>query len=154
MRWIGPDDTQVSRVMIQMPTEATGLRAAVASLRRALRDVRDRTARRNRRWREVTIAGMTGGDGRAVVLVRHSGIVRADFAAVLHRRWPFATIGDVDGAAVSWEMSIEAAVEIARARRGVEPLRIVILGQRHACHIHDIRAMNVDVVGEPMPIVF
>ena len=106
------------------------MRAAVARLRRALRDFRDRAARRNGHWRGVAIAGMASADRTAVVLVRHGGIDRAEVADVLHRRWPDAAIGDVGSLSPSWEFAIEDAVELARARRGVEPLRIVVLAQR------------------------
>ena len=52
---------------------STGLSNAVRRLRRGLRDVRDRMARRSRRWRDVGFAGMIGGDGTALVMVTHRG---------------------------------------------------------------------------------
>ena len=53
-----------------------------------LRDVRDRMARRSRRWRDVCFAGMAGGDHMALVLVSHEGIDRREVQDVLRRRWP------------------------------------------------------------------
>jgi flavin-binding protein dodecin len=96
---------------------------------------------------------MASADRTAVVLIRHPGIARAEVADVLIRRWPDAIIGDVGSLSPTWEFAIEDAVELARARRGVEPLRVVVLAQR---------ASNVDVGAvergpkppiEPMPIV-
>jgi hypothetical protein len=47
---------------------------AVRRLRRGLRDVRDRMARRRHRWREVGVAGMADGDHKALLLVSHDGV--------------------------------------------------------------------------------
>jgi hypothetical protein len=44
--------------------------------RRGLRDVRDRMARRSRRWLDVCCTGMAGDDGMALVLVSHDGVVK------------------------------------------------------------------------------
>src|ERR1700733_10230719 len=67
---------------------SAGLPDAVRRLRRGLRDVRDRMARRNRRWREVCCAGMASGDGTALVMVTHDGVGRHEVEDVLRRRWP------------------------------------------------------------------
>ena len=55
---------------------SAGLPDAVRRLRRGLRDVRDRMARRRRRWRDVCFAGMAGGDDTALVLISHEGMDR------------------------------------------------------------------------------
>jgi hypothetical protein len=52
---------------------SAGLPDGVRRLRRGLRDVRDRMARRSRRWRDVSLAGMAGGDGKALVLILARG---------------------------------------------------------------------------------
>jgi hypothetical protein len=91
---------------------------------------------------------MATGDGTALVLIRHAGIDRAKVADVLHRRWPDAIVGNVRSLSPSWEFAIEDAVELACARRGVEPLRIVVLPQR--VH-HPSGAQPVTV--EPMPVL-
>jgi hypothetical protein len=49
-----------------------GLRDAVRQLRRGLRDVKDRMARRRNRWRDVDFAGMAGGDHEVMVLISPS----------------------------------------------------------------------------------
>lgn len=129
-RWVVQDNAPVSLAVLPLHHGSDGLRAAVARLRRALRDFRDRASRRNGHWRGVAIAGMASADRTAVVLVRHAGLERAEVADVLHRRWPDAAIGDVGSLSPSWEFAIEDAVELACARRGVEPIRLVILPQR------------------------
>ena len=40
------------------------------------------------RWRDVSFAGMAGGDGMALVLVSHDGVDRREVQDVLRRRWP------------------------------------------------------------------
>src|ERR1700693_1541251 len=52
---------------------SAGLPDGVRRLRRGLRDVRDRMARRRGRWRDVCFAGMTGGDGTGLVPVSAQG---------------------------------------------------------------------------------
>jgi heme exporter protein D len=105
------------------------LTTAVRRLRKGLRDVRDRKARNEFHWRGVAVAGFAGADG-ALVLIQHPGITRARVGAVLLRRWPDATLHDVaDLAPKSW-MSVADAADLARRRRGVEGLRIVVMPQR------------------------
>ena len=61
-----------------------GLPDAVRRLRRGLRDVRDRMARYSRSWRDVSFAGMAGGDHAALMMVTHDGVDRPEVEAVLH----------------------------------------------------------------------
>jgi hypothetical protein len=81
-----------SLAIITMPPPA-GLFDAVIRLRRGLRDVRDRTARRWRQWRTVAVAGMMGGDHGALVLIAHQSIDRREVLNVLYRRSPSVFIG-------------------------------------------------------------
>ncbi len=157
VRWAMEDGTApVTLAVLPLHHRAGDLRAAVARLRRACRDVRDRTARRNQRWRGVAMAGMAMGDGTAFVLVRHPGLVRQEVAAVLRRRWSAAVVGEVGAAEPSWSMSAEDAAELARARRGVEPLRIVVMAQRaaDACGRGRADAHGAAEPVAPMPIAF
>jgi hypothetical protein len=153
-RWIVDGGGPVSLVVLPLRHRPGELRAHVAGIRRALRDLRDRTARRNRLWRGVALAGMVAASGEAFVLVRHPGIDRTEVARVLRSRWPGAIIADVGSLSLSWEFSIEHAVGLARASRGVEPLRIVVLARRAS-----IQASRRDVRGppiadlEPMPLL-
>ena len=117
-RWITEDDAPVSLAVLPLGPGRGVLRRAVAHLRRALRDVRDRAARRDRRWRGVAIAGMASADGTALLLIRHPGVGRAEVAEALCRRWPGAVVGVAGSLSPSWEMRVEDAVELARARRG------------------------------------
>jgi hypothetical protein len=108
-----------------------GLRDAVRRLRRGLRDVRDRMARRRRRWREVCFAGMAGGDNRALVLVSHEGVDRREVLDVLRRRWPEVVVKSLEHEAPTWVMTAQDAADLGQRRRGVEPLRIVIMPQHY-----------------------
>jgi hypothetical protein len=146
----------ISLAILPLHHRAGELRAAVARLRRALRDVRDHAARRRAPWSGVATAGMATGDDTAFVLVRHPGVARQEVAAALRRRWPAAVVREVGAAEPSWSMSVEDAAELARARRGVEPLRIVVLAQRTANTCERCRTAAHDLAEPfaPMPIAF
>ena len=77
------------------------------------------------------MAGVTDG-GRVLVLIQHSGIDRAEVWSVLERRYPEIWLYDADAIEPTGMMSAEDAVLLACCRRGVEPLRIVILEQAAA----------------------
>ncbi|MBD0272519.1 MAG: hypothetical protein ICV73_11390 [Acetobacteraceae bacterium] len=99
---------------------------------------------------------MVTGDGAALVLVRHPGIPREEVAEVLRWRWPNLTVSDVGAVSPSWAMSIEDAAELAGTRRGIEPLRIVILAQRAADASAGQRTARYvpPPPVEPMPVAF
>ena len=98
-----------------------GWAAAVRRMRRGLRDVRDRAARRRSRWREVYCAGMVGGDHLALVLISHEGIDRREVHEGLHRRGPDAIVKELQHEEPTWVMSPADAADLGRCRRGVEP---------------------------------
>lgn len=155
-RWIVQEGALVSLAVLPLHHHPGDLRAAVARLRRACRDVRDRTARRNWRWRAVAVAGMATGDGTALLFFRHTGVDRAAIAQVLGKRWPSSVVGDVGAKPPSWTFAAEDAAELARARRGVEPLRVVVLAQRAANTDERRRGSEHDSVEAhaPMPVAF
>ncbi len=130
--WVEQDGAPVSLAVLPLGHGPGRLRAAATRLRRACRDVRDRAARRSRRWRGVVLAGMATGAGVALVLVGHAGVGRAEVVRALSRRWPGVAVGDPAAALPSWIMSADDAAELARARRGAEPLRVVVAAQRGA----------------------
>ena len=102
------------------------------------------------------MAGMATGGGTAFVLVRHPGVTRQEVAAILRRRWSATVVGEVGAAEPSWSMPVEDAAELARARRGVEPLRVVVLAQR-AANTSEFRRAAAHEVTEPfapMPVAF
>ncbi len=157
VRWAMEDGTApVTLAILPLHHRAGELPAAVARLRRALRDVRDRAALRRTAWGGVAVAEMATGDGTAFVLVRHPGVARQEVAALLRRRWPAAVVREVGTEEPSWSMSVEDAAELARTRRGVEPLRIVILPQRAANtgERHSNTAHETAEPFAPMPIAF
>ena len=97
------------------------------------------------------MAGMATGAGGALVLVGHADIGRADVVRALSRRWPGAAVGDPAAALPSWIMSAEDAAELARARRGAEPLRVVVAAQRGA--LSDGAGGDAQAWTGPLPVV-
>jgi hypothetical protein len=108
----------------------TGLSDAAKRLRHGLRDVRDRGARRWRQWRTVSCAGMIGGDHRALVLITHQGVDRRELQDVLGRRWPSVMLMDLAQEEPAWEMTADDAADLGTRRRGIEPLRILVMPQK------------------------
>ena len=111
-----------SLAIIPRPSSA-GLPDAVRRLRRALRDVRDRMARYRRSWRDVSFAGMAGGDGKALVLVTHDGVDRHEVEAVLRRRWPEVVVKGLEQEQPAVAMTAENAADLGRCRRGIAAAR-------------------------------
>jgi hypothetical protein len=99
-------------------------------LRRGLRDVRDRTARRFRRWRTVSFAGMIGGDHRVLLLISHQAIERREVQDALWQRWPDVVLKDLEHEEPAWAMTPDDAADLGMRRRGVEPLRILVMPQK------------------------
>jgi hypothetical protein len=125
--WAAPATSSLAIITLRSPT---GLRHAILRLRRGLRDVRDRTARRNEHWRTVCFAGLAGGDRRALVLIEHEGVHWHEVLDVLRRRWPEVIMKDLEHEIPTSVMTSDDAADLARCRRGVEPMRIVVLPQR------------------------
>ena len=142
--WSAAAETS-SLAIIQIDA-SDGLPAAVRRLRRAVRDVRDRAARRWKRWRRVAIAGMIGGDRTALLFVTHEGIDRGEIQRVLHHRWPEVAVKNLEHEAPAFTMSAVDAATLGRHRRGIEPMRLVIMPQ------HNQRSMAPLII-EPMPIL-
>jgi hypothetical protein len=126
-----------------------GLPDAAIRLRRGLRDVRDRTARRFRRWRTVSFAGMIGGDHRALLLISHEGVDRRDVQDALCRRWPDVALKDLEHEEPTWTMTPDDAAELGNRRRGAEPLRIMVMPQK----ISRVTVAPAPMILEPMPVV-
>jgi hypothetical protein len=148
--WLGmcqwaADATTSSLAVIPIRSTA-GLPAAVRRLRRALRDVRDRMARRRRRWRGVCFAGLACGDGTALVLISHDDVNRSEVLDALRRRWPDVAVKPLEQEEPTVAMSAEDAADLGRCRRAAEPLRIIILPQR------DPEPAASPIV-EPMPVI-
>jgi hypothetical protein len=144
MRQWAAEATIWSLAVIPMNSSA-GLPDAVRRVRRGLRDVRDRMARRRSRWHEVSFAGMAGGDGRALVMIAHEGIDRWEVQDVLRRRWPDVLMKALEQEQPAVTMLPGDAADLGRCRRGIEPLRLVIMPQHE-------RKIASPVI-EPMPVV-
>jgi hypothetical protein len=137
--------TAWSLAIIRIDSSA-GLRDGVRRLRRGLRDVRDRVARRRNRWRNVSCTGMAGGDDRALVLITHEGIDRREVQDVLRRRWPDVVVKTLEQEQPAVAMQPGDAAKLGQCRRGVEPLRIVIMPQQ------DQQTITSSVI-EPMAMI-
>ncbi len=120
--------------------------AGTPKLRKGLRDVRDRAARQHRHWQSVALSGFASED-HLLVLMQHAHIDRRTVQVVLARRWPDVVLGDVGDAEPSAWMAVDDAVALARRRRGVEPIRVIIPAQMAAASLQK----RWD---EPMPFVF
>jgi hypothetical protein len=141
-QWSAGTTSSLAIIPVHSPE---GLRDAVRSLRRGLRDVRDRVARRRRSWRDVCCTGMVGGDHTAMVMITHENVDRGEVVDVLRRRWPEVVVKELEQEQPAVAMTADVAADLGRHRRGVEPLRIVIMPQ----HDRQITAPSV----EPMPVV-
>ena len=129
--WVGICDwaEATSSLVILSIGSSVGLPDATRHLRRAIRDVRDRVARHRNPWRDVRFAGLIGGDRRALVMVSHDGIDRCEVQDVLQRRWPDVLIKKPAQEEPAWKMLPDDAAELGRCRRGIEPLRVVVMPQ-------------------------
>jgi hypothetical protein len=119
----------------------------VRRLRKGLRDVRDRTARRRSAWRLVTFCGLLSGN-EALVLVQHTGIDPMSVWSVLKRRWPEIVVQNVHDNEPLWQMTVDDAAALARLKRGVEPIRVVVPAQRV------LTTAPQEKWVEPMPILW
>jgi hypothetical protein len=126
-----------------------GLPDAVRRLRRGLRDVRDRTARRWRRWRTVSFAGLMGGDHKALVIIIHQGVDRREVLDGLRPRWPNVLVKELEQEEPAWTMTVGDAADLGSRRRGVEPLRVLVLPQK----ITRVVVAPAPLMVEPMPVL-
>lgn len=138
MAW--PEHPWTSLAVIPLSSDPI---TSIPRLRKGLRDIRDRNARLDHRWAGVTFAGMLS-EQVAMVLVNHRDLDQASVWWTLSARWPDAVIVDVGDAQPSWRMTATDAAALARRRRGIEPVRIVVMPQRIASMAQH----------EPMPIAF
>jgi hypothetical protein len=148
MRYWSETATRSSLAIISIRSSA-GLQNAARRLRRGLRDVRDRTARRFRRWRTVSFAGMIGGDHRALMLISREGVGRDEVGDLLGRRWPSVILKDLAQEEPAWAMTPEDAADLGTHRRGVEPMRIMVMPQK----ITSVTVAPTDLTLAPMPII-
>jgi hypothetical protein len=83
-----------------------------------------------------------------MVMISHQGIDRREVLDVLRRRWPDVVVKSLEHEEPVWTMTANDAAELGSRRRGVEPLRVVIMPQR-------VQRLIVAPVPEmePMPVV-
>jgi hypothetical protein len=134
-----------SNLAIMRIGSSAGLPDAVRRLRRGLRDFRDRMARCRNRWRDVGFGGIAGGDGTALVMVTHDGVDQREVLDALRRRWPDVVVKSLQQETLTLAMTAEDAADLGRCRRGVDPLRIVVMPQQE-------RQPIASSMIEPMPV--
>ena len=78
----------------------------------------------------MSFAGLMGGDHKALVMVAHQGIDRREVLEVLRGRWPDLLVKDLAGEEPTWTMTAGDAADLGSRRRGVEPLRVLVLPQK------------------------
>ena len=96
----------------------------------------------------VNFAGMIGGDHRALVIISHDGVDRRELLDVLRRRWPSVILKVLENEEPTWEMTPDDAADLGNRRRGVEPLRILVMPQR----VTRVTVAPLREIG-PMPVV-
>ena len=122
--WLnGPDAS-----LVIIPLDSTDLIQTIRRLRKSLRDVRDRAARPDSRWATCAMGGIASDD-QMMLIVGHAGIDRDTVWDVLERRWPTIMISDVGDALPVSTLTVPATIRLATARRGIEPIRIVVPAQ-------------------------
>jgi hypothetical protein len=75
-------------------------------------------------------SGLMGRDHTAMLLISHQDIDRREVLDVLFRRWPDIVVKELEREEPAWEMTANDAAALGSRRRGVEPLRIVVMPQR------------------------
>jgi hypothetical protein len=73
---------------------------------------------------------LADGDHTALLLISHEGIERPEVGEVLRRRWPALAVKSLEHEAPAVTMSAIDAADLGRCRRGIEPLRIVVMPQQ------------------------
>jgi len=68
---------------------------------------------------------------------------------VLHRRWPDVVVKGLEQEEPPWAMMADDAATLGSRRRGVEPLRIVVMPQK----ITRVVVAPTPVMVEPMPVM-
>ena len=66
----------------------------------------------------------------------------------LRRRWPEVVLKNLENEEPVWAMTPEDAADLGRLRRGVEPLRILVIAQR-VTRVTVVPAATI----QPMPVV-
>jgi hypothetical protein len=89
-----------------------------------------------------------GGDHKALVLISHQGVDRREVQDVLRGRWPSVVLKEPEQEEPTWVMTAYDAADLGSRRRGVEPLRVLVMPQK----ITRVTIAPVRVI-EPMPTV-
>ena len=94
----------------------------------------------------MSFAGLLGGDHTTLIIIAHHGVDRRAVLDVLGGRWPSVVLKDLAQEEPVWVMTAHDAADLGSRRRGVEPLRIVVMPQR-------VQRVSIAPTPEPMPVV-
>ena len=89
------------------------------------------------------------GDHRALIIVAHQDTDLREVQDVLRRRWPDVVVKDFAHEEPTWAMNSDDAADLGPRRRGIEPLRIMVMPQR----VQRMIVAHTPVIVEPMPVV-
>src|ERR1700693_2566748 len=67
---------------------------------------------------------------KVIVLISHAGVDRREMLDVLRRRWPDVVLKDLEHEEPMWGMTPDDAADLGNRRRGLEPLRIMVMPQK------------------------
>jgi hypothetical protein len=87
-----------------------------------------------------------GGDHKALVLIAHQGIDRREVQDVLRGRWPSVVLKEPEQEEPTWVMTAYDAADLGSRRRGVEPLRVLVMPQK-------ITRVTIAPIIEPLPVL-
>jgi hypothetical protein len=76
-------------------------------------------------WKNLAMAGLVD-ERNAMILIQHEMISHHNVWSALARRWPDVALIDPARFTPTARMTVADAADLARRRRGVEPIRIVI----------------------------
>lgn len=128
--WAADAGFPFTLIHLSSPSENHEPVLRAARFRRRLRDARDKAARRDARLAHVAFAGMVCGDASALVLAQHPSIAQRRIVEMVCGGGQGSMVGTADLLSPTWAMSPEHVVQLAMARRGIEPLRVVVMPQR------------------------
>jgi hypothetical protein len=147
-QWAACHEISVTLLALPMHSASEGLLNGIVRLRRRLRDARDKAVRRDSHWSQVAVAGIASGTGSALLLVQHPRVTRRKIADAICTRWGGSVLACAQPIYPTWVMPPKQVVELALARRGIEPLRIVVMPQRAVS-----KAIVPRSEIEPMPLL-
>ena len=83
------------------------------------------------------------------MLISHEGVDRREVLDGLRPRWPNVLVKELEQEEPAWTMTVGDAADLGSRRRGVEPLRVLVLPQK----ITRVVVAPAPLMVEPMPVL-